>query len=61
MTRDDYVAILASLLSGDPDRVSTANRQLYEAVVDRDVDDGYDQIGPHPSLALVDAEAQLQG
>jgi hypothetical protein len=52
MNRDRYVELLADLLSADPDRVSAANKILYDELVTD---------GCHPSLALVDAEQKLQG
>jgi hypothetical protein len=59
LSRDEYVDLLAGLLSGESDRVSEANKTLYEAVVDKEPGGGTG--GLHPSLALVDAEQRLQG
>lgn len=55
MSREEYVGLLADLLSGDSNRVSEANKNLYAALVDDD------DAEARPSLALVDAEQQLQG
>lgn len=50
---DEYVDLLADLLSGDPKRVAEANRKLFsECVTGEDAD-------RHPSLALVDAEQKV--
>lgn len=55
MSREKYVGLLADLLSGDSDRVSTANKELYNLLV---VGEDAEQF--HPSLALADAEQRLQ-
>lgn len=51
MSHVQYVALLADLLSGDPERVREANQKLYDAVVE--------EVGSGPSYALIDAERQL--
>lgn len=55
MSREEYVGLLTDLLSADSDRVSAANKTLYDALVDGE------GAKFHPSLALVDAEQKLQG
>jgi hypothetical protein len=55
MTWDQYVAAVSDLLSGDPDRMASANRRLFGMLVrGRDAE-------KLPALALVDAEQKAQG
>lgn len=53
MSWDEYVDLLADLLSGEPNRVSEANKKLFSQCVT-----GEDAT-KHPSLALVDAEQKV--
>lgn len=54
MNRSDYVAYLADLLSGDPERVRRANEVLYAEALDDP-----SELARPAAFALAEAEQQL--